>query len=236
MQGATLMVCFAAAFQQHKRNTVFRELRADSHSVSKNVRRQNAGHAGHMPTAMCPTGSSNMKSSMCPFAKHFTRHSDEACAVMSASSSSASLADHYHNDMLMDVDTLDEDSRSSQHFLSCAPAQYAAAALSADKSCSITSTAVQVESDNHSRGSSSSGGTSSTGSSSSEGQYVHQAWQLKRPVLQHDPKLTRRQLRQMNRCWTLAEVATHKYCDDGWIAVEGQVYDITGECRLSLLR
>jgi predicted heme/steroid binding protein len=32
----------------------------------------------------------------------------------------------------------------------------------------------------------------------------------------------------MNRCWTLAEVAKHKYCDDGWIAVEGQVYDITG--------
>lgn len=37
--------------------------------------------------------------------------------------------------------------------------------------------------------------SSSTSSSSSSGTYVHQAWQMKRPVLQHDPKLTRRQVR-----------------------------------------
>lgn len=66
---------------------------------------------------------------------------------------------------------------------------------------------------------------SSSISSSSSG--THQAWQLKRPVLQHDPKLTRRQLRQLNRSWTLADVAQHRYCDDGWIAVDGKVYDIT---------
>lgn len=36
----------------------------------------------------------------------------------------------------------------------------------------------------------------SDSSSSSSSSYVHQAWQFKRPVLQHDPKLTRRQVRR----------------------------------------
>lgn len=67
--------------------------------------------------------------------------------------------------------------------------------------------------------------SSSTSSSSSS--YVHQAWQLKRPVLSHDPKLTRRQLRKLNRTWSLSDVAQHKFCDDGWVAVDGKVYDIT---------
>jgi nitrate reductase (NAD(P)H) len=68
---------------------------------------------------------------------------------------------------------------------------------------------------------------SNPSSSSSSSSGTHQAWQLKRPVLQHDPKLTRRQLRQLNRTWSLADVAQHRYCDDGWIAVDGKVYDIT---------
>lgn len=37
--------------------------------------------------------------------------------------------------------------------------------------------------------------SSSSSDSSISGMYVHQAWQMKRPVLQHDPKLTRRQVR-----------------------------------------
>lgn len=35
------------------------------------------------------------------------------------------------------------------------------------------------------------------------------------------------QLRRLNRSWSLTDVAQHKYCDDGWIAVDGKVYDIT---------
>lgn len=50
---------------------------------------------------------------------------------------------------------------------------------------------------------------------------------LKRPQLQHDPKLTRRQLRLLNKSWCMAEVKRHKYCDDGWIVVDGKVFDIT---------
>jgi cytochrome b involved in lipid metabolism len=69
--------------------------------------------------------------------------------------------------------------------------------------------------------------SSSSSSSSSGASGTHQAWQLKRPVLQHDPKLTRRQLRQLNRTWSLTDVAQHRYCDDGWIAVDSKVYDIT---------
>lgn len=38
---------------------------------------------------------------------------------------------------------------------------------------------------------------------------------------------TLQQLRQLNRTWTLADVAQHRYCDDGWIAIDGRVYDIT---------
>jgi hypothetical protein len=37
---------------------------------------------------------------------------------------------------------------------------------------------------------------SSTSSSSSSSSCVYQAWQMKRPVLDHDPKLTRRQVGQ----------------------------------------
>ena len=35
------------------------------------------------------------------------------------------------------------------------------------------------------------------------------------------------QLRQLGRTWSLSDVAAHKFCDDGWIAVDGKVYDIT---------
>lgn len=35
------------------------------------------------------------------------------------------------------------------------------------------------------------------------------------------------QLRKLGRAWSLSDVAQHKYCDDGWIAVDGRVYDIT---------
>lgn len=56
---------------------------------------------------------------------------------------------------------------------------------------------------------------------------THQHWQLVRPQLANDPKLTRRQLRHLDKSWSLADVAQHKYCDDGWIAVDGKVYDIT---------
>lgn len=40
-------------------------------------------------------------------------------------------------------------------------------------------------------------------------------------------KLNRRQLRQLNRPFTLSEVRQHKAKDDAWIAVGGSVYDIT---------
>jgi cytochrome b involved in lipid metabolism len=56
---------------------------------------------------------------------------------------------------------------------------------------------------------------------------IHQAWRLVRPQLAACPKLTRRQARQINRSWTLADVAAHRYADDAWIAVAGRVYDIT---------
>jgi nitrate reductase (NAD(P)H) len=35
------------------------------------------------------------------------------------------------------------------------------------------------------------------------------------------------QLRKLGRTWSLTDLAQHKYCDDGWIAVDGRVYDIT---------
>lgn len=47
---------------------------------------------------------------------------------------------------------------------------------------------------------------------------------LTQPMLFHVCVL---QLRQLGRQWSLADVAQHKYCDDGWIAVDGKVYDIT---------
>jgi cytochrome b involved in lipid metabolism len=56
---------------------------------------------------------------------------------------------------------------------------------------------------------------------------THQAWTLTRPVLGHDPKLTRRQLRTAGRSWSHDELAAHRYADDAWIAVDGRVYDIT---------
>jgi len=135
---------------------------------------------------------------------------------------------------------LDEDNSFSEHLPSSRPVQSAAVPPSPEHASCSTTSSVEVDCDTCSRDNSSSssssgassngnGDGSSSGSSSSEGQYVHQAWRLKRPVLQHDPKLTRRQLRKMDRSWTLADVAKHKFCDDGWIAVEGQVYDITGE-------
>jgi nitrate reductase (NAD(P)H) len=31
----------------------------------------------------------------------------------------------------------------------------------------------------------------------------------------------------LNKSWTLQDVRKHKFCDDGWIAVDGKVYDIT---------
>ncbi|GAX83959.1 hypothetical protein CEUSTIGMA_g11383.t1 [Chlamydomonas eustigma] len=53
------------------------------------------------------------------------------------------------------------------------------------------------------------------------------SWNMRRPVLEHCPKLTRRALRKLNRNWSLEDVREHKYCDDAWIAVDGKVYDIT---------
>jgi nitrate reductase (NAD(P)H) len=41
------------------------------------------------------------------------------------------------------------------------------------------------------------------------------------------PQLTRRQLRALNRPFTAAELRQHVYRDDCWIAVNGDVYDIT---------
>eukprot|EP00878_Enallax_costatus_P021797 GHUV01023099.1.p1 GENE.GHUV01023099.1~~GHUV01023099.1.p1 ORF type:complete len:271 (+),score=40.39 GHUV01023099.1:60-815(+) len=72
--------------------------------------------------------------------------------------------------------------------------------------------------------------TSYPDSSSNNDSYTfstHQHWKIQRPQLAHDPKLTRRQLRRLGRSWTLADVAQHKYCDGGWIAVDGRIYDIT---------
>lgn len=57
---------------------------------------------------------------------------------------------------------------------------------------------------------------------------VHQAWTLKRPGVDAGAvRLTRRQLRRLDRAWTLAEVARHNTATDAWIAVGGRVYDIT---------
>lgn len=52
-------------------------------------------------------------------------------------------------------------------------------------------------------------------------------WRRTRPQLAHCPKLTRRQLRALDRTFTLDEVRQHRYVDDAWIAVDGKVYDIT---------
>eukprot|EP00798_Chlamydomonas_sp_ICE-L_P030520 gene30520-35548_t len=48
-----------------------------------------------------------------------------------------------------------------------------------------------------------------------------------RPLLSSCPMLSRRELRKLDKSWTLDEVKQHSYRDDGWIAVEGNVYDIT---------
>eukprot|EP00197_Chlamydomonas_leiostraca_P011155 CAMPEP_0202861292 /NCGR_PEP_ID=MMETSP1391-20130828/2744_1 /ASSEMBLY_ACC=CAM_ASM_000867 /TAXON_ID=1034604 /ORGANISM="Chlamydomonas leiostraca, Strain SAG 11-49" /LENGTH=173 /DNA_ID=CAMNT_0049540659 /DNA_START=1641 /DNA_END=2162 /DNA_ORIENTATION=+ len=52
------------------------------------------------------------------------------------------------------------------------------------------------------------------------------AWLHKRPAAPN-AHLKRRELRKLNRTWTLAEVQQHHYVDDAWIAVDGKVYDIT---------
>jgi len=49
---------------------------------------------------MCPTESLKMKSRMCPFAHQFNKDTDTPRASMSVSSSSASLTDHYHYEMM----------------------------------------------------------------------------------------------------------------------------------------
>lgn len=41
------------------------------------------------------------------------------------------------------------------------------------------------------------------------------------------PRQTRRQLRRLNQEWDLKDVRNHRYKDDGWIVVNGKVYDIT---------
>lgn len=43
----------------------------------------------------------------------------------------------------------------------------------------------------------------------------------------HPTKQTRRQLRAMNRKFTMKEVSQHRYCNDAWIVVNGMVYDIS---------
>lgn len=47
------------------------------------------------------------------------------------------------------------------------------------------------------------------------------------PELSAVRKMTRRELRRLERKWTLAEVRQHARKDDAWIAVDGKVYDIT---------
>jgi cytochrome b involved in lipid metabolism len=42
-----------------------------------------------------------------------------------------------------------------------------------------------------------------------------------------DVKLSRRQLRQLDRAWCMEDVKKHRFADDAWIAVNGKVYDIT---------
>lgn len=54
-----------------------------------------------------------------------------------------------------------------------------------------------------------------------------QMWNLQRPVLGHCPLQKRRDLRVLDRSWTIQEVRDHRYKDDAWIAVAGKVYDIT---------
>jgi predicted heme/steroid binding protein len=51
--------------------------------------------------------------------------------------------------------------------------------------------------------------------------------QYERPPSITDIKLTRRQLRQLNRTWCIADVKKHKFADDAWVAVNGKVYDIS---------
>jgi hypothetical protein len=56
------------------------------------------------------------------------------------------------------------------------------------------------------------------------------AWQsrLRRPTLAPgDARASRRALRAQNRAFSLGELAEHRYADDGWIAVDGRVYDVT---------
>lgn len=43
----------------------------------------------------------------------------------------------------------------------------------------------------------------------------------------HIQRLTRRQLRKLGKCWSLAEVRQHAAKDDAWIVVDSKVYDIT---------
>lgn len=55
-------------------------------------------------------------------------------------------------------------------------------------------------------------------------------WQarLRRPTADAGAaRLSRRALRAQNRAFSLEEVSQHRYADDGWIAVNGRVYDIT---------
>lgn len=58
----------------------------------------------------------------------------------------------------------------------------------------------------------------------------HPSWQsrLRRPTLSAgEARQSRRALRAQNRAFSLSELAQHRYADDGWIAVDGRVYDIT---------
>jgi hypothetical protein len=53
---------------------------------------------------------------------------------------------------------------------------------------------------------------------------VHQAWLPRRPEADASKlRLTRRQLRQLGRGWTLEEVRQHTAPTDAWIAVNGRV-------------
>ncbi len=47
-------------------------------------------------------------------------------------------------------------------------------------------------------------------------------------------RAVRKQLRDLDRKWTLSEVQQHRTRDDAWIAVDGRVYDI--RCMAQILQ
>ncbi|GFR52077.1 hypothetical protein Agub_g14536 [Astrephomene gubernaculifera] len=100
------------------------------------------------------------------------------------------------------------------------PAQIASGDLEENATTNISG--LRVKSSQFSDTPSSSSSTSSAGFS-----HTKQTTAAAKQADNTRVRLTRRQLRQMCKRWSLAEVSEHARKDDAWVAVDGKVYDIS---------